>query len=687
MAHEGEPAVIVFGDDSVRLELRVDESGVVRIHDLAPSGFASTSADDPRPLVEVVTTGTGTGSPGRYDGTPLGTRLAYVRHEQSSDRLEVELRDPESGLSAVVGFQLFAAAGALRVTLSLGNDGAAPIDVLAVPTLCIASDRWGSETTRVHYADNDWLAEHRWHAGTLAELGQAAKTAAPGRTSVSHGRLRLTGYATWPTGEHLPMGVLENPEGGALLWQVESHGAWHWQIGETGSGLVLIAGGPTDRESSWSVRLSPGDEFDAVPVTLVVGDDLESVFGGLTDYRRRSRRVTGTDAGLPVIFNDYMNTIEADPTTEKLLPLIAAVSKVGADVFCVDAGWYADESGWWDTVGAWIPSETRFPNGFSEVIGAIQDAGMVPGIWFEPEVVGIRSPVADELPAEAFFQRRGQRVVMDGRYHLDLRHPAAIAHLDGALDRAIAELGIGYVKFDYNISPWAGTDLDAWSPGDGALRASRAHLAWIDALQARHPDLIIENCSSGGMRNDAATMSRFSLASTSDQQGVYGSIPIAAAAPTAMLPEQAGIWCYPQPGMSALEAGTALANGMLARPYLSGHYDGMTAAELARVADFVEAYRGIRAEIPLAHPFWPLGLPEWDDEWIATGLRGRQSSFVTVWRRGGPDESVLPIAGVRPESVPTVLHDGADGGVHLEPGDGSITVRLPAGAAVTFRVD
>lgn len=61
--------MIEFGDETVRLRLDVDDTGVVRILDLAPDRAEPTTASDPRPILEVVTTGTGTGSPGRYDQT------------------------------------------------------------------------------------------------------------------------------------------------------------------------------------------------------------------------------------------------------------------------------------------------------------------------------------------------------------------------------------------------------------------------------------------------------------------------------------------------------------------------------------------------------------------------------------------------------------------------------------------
>ncbi len=415
--------------------------------------------------------------------------------------------------------------------------------------------------------------------------------------------------------------------------------------------------GPTDAEHQWRLTLQPGESFETVPVAVVVSaEGLAGAVGSLTHYRRAIRRPHDDHRRLPVIFNDYMNTLMGDPTTERLVPLITAAARVGAEYFCIDAGWYAGtDEDWWDTVGAWEPSTTRFPNGITEVLDLIRAEGMVPGLWLEPEVVGVNSPLAGQLPPGAFFARNGERVVENGRYQLDFSHPAARQHLDGVVDFLARDLGVGYLKMDYNINVGPGTAGPGASAGAGLLAHNRAYLDWVDRALDRHPGLTVENCGSGGMRTDYALLSRFQLQSTSDQQDFTRYPPIAAAAPMAMTPEQAAVWAYPQPGWSDGEIAFTLCNALLGRVHLSGHIDRMSAAQLRLVTDAINSYKQIRTDLATAVPFWPLGLPRWTDEWVALGLRAPAAAYLGVWHRPGSGHgegstgTVAPAPG-RPEA-------------------------------------
>ncbi|WP_255954979.1 alpha-galactosidase [Streptomyces odontomachi] len=670
-------------------------------HDPAAPG-APVPATDPDasrraaalPLVEVLAIGWGSSFSGqRGIDSALGARLRHRGHRRTRDadgwhRLTIDLHDPDSGLAAHVHLASPDGLPVLRTWVDVSNEGTRPIVVQSVSSLALGGLP-APEALDVHWARNDWLAECRWQHGPLRD-----RLVDVNRAVHDHDTrccLAFGNRGSWSTDGHLPMGALtERATGRTWLWQIESGTGWHWETGERAGGSYLALFGPDDARHQWRRRLDPGASFSTVPAALALSRDtadggFDAAAARLTTYRRSVRRPHPDHRTLPVIFNDYMNTLMGDPTTERLLPLIDAASEVGAEYFVIDAGWYDDNAGWWDGVGAWEASRRRFPGGIHEVLDRIRDRGMVPGLWLEPEVVGVRSPVTTRLPDEAFFQRDGVRITEHGRHHLDLRHPAAVAHLDRTVDRIVADWGVGYLKLDYNVSIAPGTDTGGrTSPGAGLLAHSEAYRTWLTGVLDRHPDLVLENCASGGMRMDHTLLSISQVQSTSDQQDPLAYPPIAAAAPTAVAPEQAAVWAYPQPEFSDDEIAFTLTGALLGRVHLSGHLDRMSPAQRAQVKDAMTVYKALRPEIPRSVPFWPLGLPGWTDPWLALGLRtagetGAGAAHLAVWRRGGPVEQRLPLPRLRGRAHRVdVLHPSAPAGTAAFDTDrGELVVSLP----------
>ncbi|MEV0146072.1 MULTISPECIES: alpha-galactosidase [unclassified Nonomuraea] len=644
-----------WGHDALTVVVEIHPDRAVALRRLAPGGAAGPAGAPAQPLVEVLLPGTGRARASqRLSETAVGCRLRYAGAEQSREGgwhvLRLAMRDDASGLAAELTLRSYEGVSACRAQVRVTNQGTAPVLLLAVTSFAAGFLGRHAGDLDVLYADSEWLGESRWTRRPLGELVPALGLEGHGQ----HGRgaFALTSSGTWSSGRHVPMGgLVDRVTGETWVWQIEHNGAWRWETGARQDGVYVAVSGPTDLDHQWSQSLAPGESFTTVPVSVAVAagsgagleerDGLEEAVAALTAHRRALRRPHPDRDTLPVVFNDYMNTLMGDPTTARLLPLVEAAASAGAEVFCVDAGWYDEDGGWWDSVGAWRPSRTRFPGGVEEVLGHIRAHGMTPGLWLEPEVIGVRSPMADELPKEAFLQRGGERLAEHGRYHLDLRHPAAVEHLDGVVDRLVGELGVGYFKLDYNINPGAGTDVDATSAGAGLLAHNRAHLAWIDGVLDRHPGLVLENCASGAMRMDFAMLSRLNLQSTSDQEDFLRYPPIAVAAPLAMTPEQAANWAYPQPDMTDEEVAFTMCTGILGRLYLSGHLDAMSPERLALVREGVRLHQALRADLVASAPCWPLGLPGWDDPWLALGLRAGDVTHVGVWRRPGADEDAV----------------------------------------------
>jgi alpha-galactosidase len=642
----------------VVLDIVVSDEGTVFMTGLHAAGDGAP-APVPRmqPLVEVMAIGHGHMlSNTRFTHTAIGRRLQYAGHGFSNDHgfttLSITMVDPVTAITATAIFRGKPGVAALQTWVELANNGDSEVILQTVSSLSSGAFLDAGEDiseTSLFRARSEWCAESRWDEIPLHGRDGLPDIDTDVHDHDARGALVTTSKSTWSSGEYLPTGVLANARTGrSWAWQIEHNGAWHWEVDSqrTGeNGLTLLITGPNDLDHQWTRRLLPGDSFTTVPVSVAVSNDgFEGAIAALTDQRRAIRRSRPVDETLPLIFNDYMNTLMGNPTTAKLLPLIDAAAASGAEYFCIDAGWYDDGGAWWDSVGEWAPSSVRFPGGgLAAVLDHIREKGMKPGLWLEPEVIGVRSAVADRLPDSAFLQRYGQRVVEHLRFHLDFRSADARGHLDSVIDTLVRDFGIRYFKLDYNITPGAGTDLNVLSVGDGLLEHNRAHLKWLDGVLDRHPGVIFENCASGGMRMDYAMMSRLDLQSTSDQQDHRLYAAIAASAPASLLPEQAGNWAVPQPTMSDEESAFALVNGMLGRLYLSGHLDQMSTDQQAVVAEATTVYKQYRGQLATSAPFWPLGLPGWFDDTIALGLHAADGDLIAVWNRGPIQDLALPL--------------------------------------------
>jgi alpha-galactosidase len=648
--------LIDWGNSAVRVRIALDEGRSVIVGlDVAGRDVEDIPTRIATSPAEVLVAGGRLPQGQRHVALGTSLELEHVSHEVSEtvsgSTLELVQRTP-GGVRLRTRLSTFGDLPVVRVQQEVVNDSDAPIVLEHLSSLTLngfarfRDERWRDDV-RLRIPHNTLFAEFNWTEHTLPSLGIVDVGFTEESVHSSKSRVSVSSIGTQSTTEYLPMGALEDlGRDRTWAWQIEANGSWQWEVGDHQGAIYLSAGGPDDQEHHWHRVLAPGESFSAVPLAIACTPGrLEDAIVPLTAYRRLIRRPNRDDVELPIIFNDFMNSLLADPDEEKLPPVIAAAAAAGAEYFCIDAGWYADEPGWWNTVGEWQESSRRFPHGFARMFDLIRDAGMVPGLWIEPEVVGVESPVAERLPESAFFSRHGVRIDSQGRHQLDFRSPAVRARMDAVIDRLIADYGLGYLKFDYNINGGIGSDLGADSAGDALLEHHRGFLAWIRGLFARHPDLVIENCSSGGARIDYASLAEFSILSTSDQTDHVKYATIAAGAPSGVTPEQAAVWVYPQPEFGREELRFAIVNGMLTRPQLSGGMWKLDDDQLATVAQAMTVYRTYRKRIPAMDPFWPLGLPGWYDEHVAQGLSDADGVLLAVWRRGGDGEIRLPLSG------------------------------------------
>lgn len=181
----------------------------------------------------------------------------------------------------------------------------------------------------------------------------------------------------------------------------------------------------------------------------------------------------------------------------------------------VDAGWYGGttkptpdnfEGDWQSYTGDWRVSPLIHPNGLKDVARAAHDDGKKFLLWFEPERVRIGTPISLEHP-EYFLTSPRENVP---NLLLDLGNEEAWQYCYDTLAGLISEIGIDYYRQDFNMVP-----LPYWRKNDTEHRKGITEIKFIiglyrlwDALLERFPQLMIDNCASGGRRIDIELLRR-----------------------------------------------------------------------------------------------------------------------------------------------------------------------------------
>ncbi|MCC6123644.1 MAG: alpha-galactosidase [Pirellulales bacterium] len=176
--------------------------------------------------------------------------------------------------------------------------------------------------------------------------------------------------------------------------------------------------------------------------------------------------------------------------------------KIPLDYWWMDAGWYRCDPVGWPKVGTWEVDKKRFPRGLRAVSDLVHSKGMKTLLWFEPERVAEGTWLAENHPEWILGGQKGGI--------LNFGNPDALKWITDRVDTVLNEEGIDLYRQDFNIDP-----LKFWRAADAPDRQGIAEirhvtnlLAYWDELRRRHPNMLIDECASGGRRNDLEMMRR-----------------------------------------------------------------------------------------------------------------------------------------------------------------------------------
>lgn len=461
-----------------------------------------------------------------YGGRPFAEILPAWKVESRSierdgtkQNFEITFTDPATGLVARVEATTFADFPAVEWVIHLKNTGGADTPILSdIQALDCALNSPNVDPI-IHYAKGATCSMEDFRPMT--------------RTLGTRGVLHLQPGGGRSSSDFLPFFNVEAGGEGVVL-AVGWTGEWaaDFRRLEQGTDFLVRAG-----MARTHLLLHPGEEI-RTPLMLVLFWQGERIRGNNLLRRfilaHHRPRVGGKPVNAPLVNPNWGSTSAADHL-ENIRQIIA--HDLPMEYYWIDAEWFGDGP-WWRNPGDWRVKKDLYPEGFKPISDLLHSSGRKFLLWFEPERVCAGTPWAGEhrewlleVPSVKKnyrgFDGKGdwdipmsdprwvpnesvRNQIREGDRLFNLAIPEAREFLTGFISDRVQEWGIDCYRHDANIAP-----LEFWRAADTPDRQGMTEIRWVEGLYAswdelrrRHPDLLIDNCASGGRRIDLEMIGR-----------------------------------------------------------------------------------------------------------------------------------------------------------------------------------
>ena len=599
----GDIAVCFITVDGVTETVFVPADMTDRLNDEKLAGISPLGwMISPETQVHIALSGDGISndfSPGntlRNSDTAFSLKFKGAKYEeQSRKQILIAAFENDKGL---VARQVYSCTGAgyLETYTELENRGDNVI-VEALPSFNMARispfERFDDPNDIViHRLLSNWSGEGKLYSVSAADIAFEASWSGLGVRT-----MRISQTGTMPARGYLPFISVEDKKNG-VCWAAETEAPASWTIEAVfRNNAISVGGGRGDFLSAhWRKTLKTGEteKTNKAYLTVTKGS-LENAAARLARHFDDTDEIKDVERDLPVLYNEYCYTWgkpEAK-TLEKMLPEIAAL---GCKYFVIDDGWfynvYNDKR---YVIGDWNVNKEYYPEGLKAFADKVRSYGMIPGVWYEFEGVSEHSDVYRDHP-DWLLTRDGKIINNGGRAFLDFRKEEVLNYLREKVIKNLVNCGIGYMKVDYNSNAGFGAD-GAETYGEAIRRHIDAVLAFFEEIKRSVPSLVLEICSSGGMRHEPRFLSLGDMCSFSDAHENAGGVPVAMNLHRFIPPRKLQIWATIRDDYNADDVKFTVAKAMLGRICFSGNLGNKPQKIIGILKESVSFYEKLKPTI------------------------------------------------------------------------------------------
>jgi len=446
-----------------------------------------------------------------------GLPSTFAAEGRETGTLEIDLEDPDTGLSVTLFYSAFYEEDVIARRVEVRNSGQKDLTLLRVLSASMdmpGRDRQGREFRLLTYYGTwarEFTREEReighGRTGVSSIIGKTNNRMQPFLGIVSPG-------ITQESGEVYGLNLLYS---GNFASFVEK---------DPGGGL-RVSTGIHPEEFSWN--LAPGEVFRSPEAVMTYSScGLGKMSRNFHDlFRNHLIRGPYKDKKRPILINNWEATY-FDFDTEKLLDIARTAKDCGIEMLVMDDGWFGRRNDPDSSLGDWFVNEEKLKGGLTRLGGELEKMGMKFGIWFEPEMVSPDSDLyrahpdwAISVPGREPSRSRNQLV-------LDVSREDVRDYIFTVMSQVLRSAKISYVKWDMNrhLTDLYSAALSAERQGELLHRYVLGVYDLQERLLEAFPDLLLENCSSGGARFDPGMLYYSPQIWTSDDTDAYERIRI-----------------------------------------------------------------------------------------------------------------------------------------------------------------
>jgi len=230
----------------------------------------------------------------------------------------------------------------------------------------------------------------------------------------------------------------------------------------------------------------------------------------------------------PVVFNTW-DACGYSFNEQKIEQLVKEASSLGFEAFLLCDGWFGVRNNDSSSLGDWNVNTLKIPEGLAGLSKDIHRSGMLFGIFLEPEMVSINSFLYQKHPDWAIVDpKRKEHPIARNQYILDITRQDVFNYLLDTIRNLIQTASIDYIKWDMNrhlaevFSRTSGID----DMGEYMHRYILALYQLQKAITSSCPNVLLENCASGGTRFDLGMLAYGVESWTSENTDVLERIDI-----------------------------------------------------------------------------------------------------------------------------------------------------------------